>query len=141
MHYHFKIHEEKDGFWAECVELDGCFTQAKTRKALANNMAEALNLFLDERPNSKHIFPLPKMQVRGKNIVKVEVDSKVALAMLTRTTRLKNNLTQAKVAEKMGVGLYSFQRLESSKSANPRWETITKLFKALPGFPIELFAK
>jgi predicted RNase H-like HicB family nuclease len=32
MKYHFKIHREKAGFWAECLELDGCVTQADNRE-------------------------------------------------------------------------------------------------------------
>jgi predicted RNase H-like HicB family nuclease len=24
MHYNFKVLQEDDGFWAECIELDGC---------------------------------------------------------------------------------------------------------------------
>ena len=34
MKYHFKIHKEKGGFWAECLELVGCSTQADTKDEL-----------------------------------------------------------------------------------------------------------
>ncbi len=27
MYYHFRIHGEEDGFWAECLELTGCDTE------------------------------------------------------------------------------------------------------------------
>ena len=30
MEYHFKIHKEKNGYWAECIELSGCNTQGDT---------------------------------------------------------------------------------------------------------------
>ncbi len=47
MKYHFRIHEE-NGFWAECIELSGCFTQADTIEELYDNMYEALKLYLEE---------------------------------------------------------------------------------------------
>lgn len=28
MFYHFKIHKEENKFWAQCLELPGCITQA-----------------------------------------------------------------------------------------------------------------
>jgi hypothetical protein len=34
MKYHFKVHKEMSGFWAECLELNGCITQADTQKEL-----------------------------------------------------------------------------------------------------------
>lgn len=45
MRYHFKVHKEKEGFWAECIELPGYVTQADTNEDLGLNMQEALNLF------------------------------------------------------------------------------------------------
>lgn len=32
MQYHFRIHKDQDGLWAECVELPGCMTQAAKKK-------------------------------------------------------------------------------------------------------------
>ncbi len=29
MKYHFLIHKNKDGIWAECLELKGCITQSE----------------------------------------------------------------------------------------------------------------
>ena len=34
MTYHFNVHEDKKGFWAECVELSGCVTQAESFEEL-----------------------------------------------------------------------------------------------------------
>ena len=53
MKYHFKIHKEKNLYWAECIELKGCVTQGKTLVELKKNMAEALNLYIEEPENSK----------------------------------------------------------------------------------------
>lgn len=48
MNYHFKIHKEGKGFWAQCIEFEGCITQADDLKSLKNNMQEALNLYIEE---------------------------------------------------------------------------------------------
>lgn len=46
--YHFEIHKEESGFWAQCVEFPGCVTQGKTEDELRENIEEALSLFLEE---------------------------------------------------------------------------------------------
>jgi antitoxin HicB len=51
---------EAKGYWTECIELDGCLTQADTLTELQENMEESLNLFLDEPVDSKSLFPLPR---------------------------------------------------------------------------------
>lgn len=48
MQFHFKIHQGRDGIWADYIELKGCRTQADTREELAANAKEALDLFLNE---------------------------------------------------------------------------------------------
>ena len=60
MFYHFKIHKEKKGLWAECIELKGAVTQGKTKQELEKMMKEALNLYLDEPSDSRLPVPLPK---------------------------------------------------------------------------------
>ncbi len=138
MRYHFKIHKEGSGFWAKCVELEGCQTQAESKVTLLENMREALNLYLDEPTDSKAIFSLPKKSCLGRNIVTVPVDPKVALAFLLRRYRLKRGLTQTQAAERLGLrGLYSYQRLENSKTANPEFETIIRIKRAFPELDLD----
>ena len=59
MLYHFKTHREANGYWAECLELEGCRTEADTLAELRDNMEEVLNLYLSETHISQLIFPLP----------------------------------------------------------------------------------
>ncbi len=141
MFYHFRIHKggkKEGGYWAECVELDGAVTQGDTLKELRRNMEEALNLYLDEREDPSLVFPLPKKKVRGKNIERVKVNPSIAFAVATRAARAANKLSQRKAAARMGIPLRSFQLLESSRTANPRWDTVRKLLQAFPNFPIDL---
>ena len=138
MKYHFKIHKEKDGYWAECVELEGCFTQARTIKELRINMEEALNLYLDEPVNSKYIAPLPLTKVRKtKSIVEVSLDPKIAFSFMVRRSRLENNMTQKQASRAMGFDrVYSYQRLESSK-CNPTLDIISRLKKVFPDISVD----
>lgn len=132
MNYHFKIHKEGKGYWGECVELKGCMSQGDNLVDLKNNLKEALDLYLDEPEDSKLIFPLPKRRIKGKNVIPMEVDPQIALAFLLRNERLKRKWTQKTAAEQLGIPLYSYQKLESSKTANPEWKTLIKLRRVFP---------
>ena len=138
MKYHFKVHKESDGYWAECIELQGCVTQADTKKELSLNMVEALNLYLSEPDDSKTVFPLPKRSVRAKNIEKVSVYPHVAFAFLLRKARLDRKMTQAKAAKALGMkNIWSYQKLERGQSANPALKTIAAIKKVFPNLDIE----
>lgn len=130
MKYHFKIHKEGSGFWAECIELKGCSSQAKSKKKLEENLKEALNLFLSEPESSKIIFPPPKeFKRKPANVVAVAVDPKVALAVNIRNLRLRHGYTQKQIQEKLSLNnLYSYQRLEEVDS-NPTLATLVMLKK------------
>lgn len=137
MKYHFKIHKEKKGCWAECVELEGCHTQAETMEKLKKNMEEALNLYLDEPADSIVVFPLPRQVMKGKDIAAIPVDPRIAFSVFLRQARLQQNLTQKEVANLLGVkNIYSYQRLESSDTANPTLVTIAKIKKVFPAFDV-----
>lgn len=137
MNYHFKVHRDEKLFWAECVELEGCLTQAKTEKALQKRMKEALNIYLNEPTESNMVFPLPKDNVKGRGIVKVPVESEIAFAVLLRHFRKKHKLSQNKAAKLLNMkNVYSYQRLE--KRANPRLSTLMKIHEVFPDFPMEM---
>ena len=139
MKYHFKIYKEKKGYSASCIELQGCNTQADTKDDLQKNMEEALNGYLDEPKNSKILFPKPKKIPNKRNIITVGVHPKIAFAMLLRQARLKNKMTQSQTAKKLGFkNIYSYQRLENSKTANPELLTIVAIKEVFPDFDVNL---
>jgi predicted RNase H-like HicB family nuclease len=43
---------ETDGFWAEVVQLPGCFAAGHTREELEASLREAVHLYLDEADGS-----------------------------------------------------------------------------------------
>ncbi len=138
MFYHFRIHKEPKGYWAECIELKGCVTEADNLEKLYKNMEEALNLYLNEPEKSKITFPLPDNDLADKNIIKVPVDHKIAFAMKMKKYRSKKGLSQKQVADLLGMkNIYSYQRLESTKKANPNLSTIARIKEVFPEFNID----
>ncbi|MFY7992558.1 MAG: type II toxin-antitoxin system HicB family antitoxin [Bacteriovoracaceae bacterium] len=139
MKYHFKIHREKSGYWAESIELEGCQTQADNLEDLRHNMKEALNVFLDEPDHSKIIFPLPKAGLKGRNIVPVEVFPEVACAFLLRRTRLLSGYTQHEMKVLLEFkSVFSYQKLERARFSNPTLKSLLRIKRALPKFPLSL---
>jgi antitoxin HicB len=139
MKYHFRIHKEKDGYWAESLEEGlNANTQADTMEELHKNMKEVLELCLEEPEESTYIPPLPDPSIKGKNIVEVPVDPKIALAAMVRRERLEHKLSQRKAAEKLGFkNVIQYQRLESGKNLNPELETLIKLKRIFPGLSVD----
>ena len=135
MTYHFRIHDE-DGFWAECIELEGCVTQGQDRVELEKNMKEALNLYLEEPKSSTVVFPAPAAEPPGADVVAVEVEPAVAFSLKLRRLRLRHNITQKEAAERLGMrNLYSYQRLE--RRSNPSLATIKKVKNLFPEFSLD----
>lgn len=137
MKYHFKIHHGESGkFWAECVEMPGCLTQAGTEKGLRKNMEEVLNLYLDEPSDSKMAFPLPKAMRVGAGIVEVQVMPEIALAVRIRNARLMHGYTQMQAAKKLGMkNVFSYQRLE--KRPKPNFTILAKIKTLFPEISLD----
>lgn len=136
MVYHFRIHKERGGYWAECMELRGCSTQAASLEELAASAREALNLYLEEPEDSSVSFALPQRRSRDASLLEVPVDPQIALSIVLRNFRARHNYTQKEVAEKLGMrNLYSYQRLE--RRSNPSLSTLQKLKEVFPGLSID----
>ena len=55
------VHEESGGYWGECPELPGCFSQGETIDELMERMKEAAELYLDE-PDLAKIQPITEIR-------------------------------------------------------------------------------
>ena len=137
MMYHFKIHKEEHGFWAESYELSGCVSQANTLSELKKACEEALNLYLEEPSDSKMVFPLPDSALdAGTELLSVPVDPEIALAVLLRHYRSSSKLTQKQVSEMLGMkNVYSYQRLE--RKSNPTLHVMKKIHTVFPDMKLE----
>jgi len=101
-------------------------------------MKEALNLYLDEPDNSDVTFPLPNKKIEGEDIVEVPVNPKIAFALMLRMLRKQKGLTQNEIARMLGMkNIYSYQRLERSKQANPSLITLAKIKKVFPELNVD----
>ena len=138
MRYHFKIHKEKNEFWAQGIELPGCFTQGKNEKELEKNMIEALHLAITEPDNSNDLAPLPNNKIRtSRSIVGIHLDPQVALSLWLKYLRKKHHYTQLQVAKRLGFkSIYQYQRIESSKH-NPTLKTLVALKDIFPELSID----
>ena len=137
MTYHFIVHTEDNGFWAESCELSGCVAEANTLLELKKACEESLDLYLEEPTDSKMVFPLPDSTLDTKeNVLSVLIDPEIALAVLLRHYRSRSKLTQKQVSELLGMkNVYSYQRLE--KKSNPTLHVIKKLHKVFPEMKLE----
>lgn len=138
MKYHFRIHKEAKGFWAQCIELEGCFTQGRSMKELLKKMEEALNLYVQEPEDSTDFAPFPDESIRkSKNVIEVALSPEVAFPFLVRYYRHKHGMTQHEVAKKLGFDkVYSYQRLESRR-CNPTLKIISMIKTVFPDFSID----
>ncbi|MDR3237761.1 MAG: type II toxin-antitoxin system HicB family antitoxin [Spirochaetia bacterium] len=137
MNYHFKLHKENIGYWAECCELDGCITEGDTLNETYNACKEALDVYLYEGDDSERIFPLPDETLENKkNTIKIMVEPQKALAILLKNHRLNKKMTQKQFAEMLGMkNIYSYQRLE--KESNATLNIINKIHKVFPEIKLE----
>lgn len=137
MKYHFKVHKEGKYFWAQCIELEGCFTQGDSMEELHKNMEEALNLYVYEPANSKELAALPDDSIKtSKYVVEVALEPEIAFSFMVRYHRIQNKLTQQQAAKKLGFkNVYSYQRLE--KKCNATLDMIAKVKELFPSFSID----
>ncbi len=50
------IEQDKQGFVAECLDLQGCYTQGKTYEEVVKNIKDAIKLHILDRVASKEKF-------------------------------------------------------------------------------------
>jgi antitoxin HicB len=138
MHYHFKIHKEKDGYWAECIEIPSCITQGDSKEELLENMQDAINTCIEEPEDSKFLAPLPDKSIAvSSTVVAVSVDPAIALAFSIRYQRIKKGLTQKQAASYLGMdSIFSYQRLE--KKGNVRFDVLAKLMELFPKLSVDM---
>jgi predicted RNase H-like HicB family nuclease/DNA-binding XRE family transcriptional regulator len=136
--YSFKFHKEGKSYWAQGIELPGCFTQGDSLEELYRNMREALNLMVSEPADSDDFVPLPDKLIKpSKNVVKVPVDPQVAFSFYVRLLRRKHKLTQKQMANKLGFkSIFQYQRLESA-NYNPTLNTLALVKRLFPEISLD----
>ncbi|MBQ7196005.1 MAG: type II toxin-antitoxin system HicB family antitoxin [Synergistaceae bacterium] len=62
MKYTISIHKDtqEGGFWGECLELPGCYSQGESVEDLMNNIREAVELYLEDE--EEIYFPVAEVR-------------------------------------------------------------------------------
>ena len=55
------VEKDKDGYYAVCPELQGCYTQGRTYEEVMKNIRDAIKLHIEERLASHEIMRQPEM--------------------------------------------------------------------------------
>lgn len=71
MKYRFSviIEKDKDGYFAFCPELQGCYTQGDTYEEILENIKDVMKLHIEDRRESKETISHPEMI----NLTSVEI--------------------------------------------------------------------
>ena len=65
------IEKDKDGYFAFCPQLQGCYTQGNTYEEVIANIRDAIKLHVQDRPASGESFPAP--ETVGVTVLEVAV--------------------------------------------------------------------
>lgn len=65
MEFTARVHHEDDSYWAEVIELPGCFASGDTLDELAEALEEAVQLYLTDQgtPGQVATVEVPEMRV------------------------------------------------------------------------------
>lgn len=55
------VEKDKDGYFAFCPELQGCYTQGKTYEEVLKNIVDAMKLHIEDRLASGETIKQPEM--------------------------------------------------------------------------------
>ncbi len=126
----FELDEDGKTFNVSFPDLEGCFTYGSTLEETKKNAQEALSVHLESLDSRSKQIPHPST-IKGKNVFYISPDIKIAFAIEIKRIREKKGLTQKAIAEKMGIGWASYQRLENPRRTNPTLDTIHRLEEVL----------
>jgi antitoxin HicB len=111
-------------------DLEGCLTYGSTKKEALENAQEALSLYLESLDSRAKEIP-NSSKLSGENISYVSPDINIAFAIELKKIRQSKALTQKDVAEKLGIGWASYQRIENPRRTNPTLSTIHRIEEVL----------
>jgi len=58
--FHIVIEKDKDGYFARCLDLDGCFAQGNTHEAVEKQIVDAIQIHLTDIGNSREELHEPE---------------------------------------------------------------------------------
>lgn len=61
--YTIIVHKEENGYWGECLEIKGCFAQAKSVEELKKLMIESIYLYYNNEDNKEKVTKADKIEL------------------------------------------------------------------------------
>lgn len=124
----------KDGrYFAFCPEVDGVASEGRTLEEARAMIREALEGVIEvvlERDFPDYFKPAEMKILRGDIVEKIDIDKKLQVAVSIRMARERAGLTQAQVAEKLGIKQQHISRYEKGIVV-PSADRFLQLFEIL----------
>lgn len=86
------IHSEKDGYWVEFPDLDGCFSDGDTEQETYTNAAEAMQAYLITLLNEKKDIPVPS-SIKSIRTTKTKFSTFITCTIRDKEKSVKKTLT------------------------------------------------
>ena len=132
-YYAILSQEEPDEIRVRFPEHKNIITWGETWEEAEKSAGEALNGCLESDFTRGYVLPVaskPKAG-RGQRVVFVPLEPEVRTAYMLRAWREAAHMTQAAVAERAGMPLPSYQRMEKPGRANLTVKSLEKVAAAL----------
>jgi len=133
MYYQAVVTREGKDWLAEFPDCPGCQTFAKSEAELAAMALEALTGWMESSIEHGDVPSRPVIRQRaprGAKLLRVDLPTRLEVALLVRWARSDDGLTQGDLAKRMGVSQQQVAKLERP-NANPSIETLARLATAL----------
>jgi antitoxin HicB len=101
-------------------------TDGKTFEDAKEMAKEAVSGIVETYIEHNIPFSVPTMN-DAADFYEISLDASVSFAFWLRNQRKSRNMSQADVAEKMGVKYQVYQKLENPRTANPTLKTLCKI--------------
>lgn len=122
----FELDEDGISYNVSFPDLEGCVTYGSNMDDAKKNAQEALSVYLESLDSRSKEIP-DASKLKGDNIEYVTPDIHIAFAIKIKKIRAQKGLTQKDVADKLGIGWASYQRIENPRRTNPTLSTIHRL--------------
>ena len=128
--YYARITKQRGGYLFEFPDLPGCLTEGKTIREALDHGREALSgwLFVAIRKGDE-IPPGRVRRGRGYHLIVPDVDVAIPLAILS--ARKRRGLTQAQVADTLGMSQQAYRKFEVPGKSNPTLRSLRRLSEVL----------
>jgi antitoxin HicB len=130
MQYMARISREGRRTLIEFPDCPGCQTFTELREDVATVAREALESWLEAELKHGEAPPVPAARSKGANRLAVRIEPTLAVRLQIRWARLKQGLSQAELAKRVGVTRQQISLLESP-DANLTLGTLEKVATAL----------